>query len=183
MPQGFRIINQPSQVIAQSQEGDGVMAFGQAKVSGSLTNWFENHPKARFENIDRIDVNGMEGATGVTQGAVNNQRADLRVVLIRYDADTVYQFMFATPPGSEGKYDRPFRETTYSFRKLSRSEAQGFQPERVQVVTVRSGDTVESLARRMRGGDSEYAEEEFRLINGLDNNARLRPGQKVKIVV
>ena len=132
--------------------------------------------------MERIDVNGMEGATGVTQGAVNDEKADLRVVLIRYDEDTVYQFIFATPPGQD-RYARAFRETTYSFRKLSRSEAQGFQPERVQVVTVRSGDTVESLARRMRGGDSEYAEEEFRLINGLDNNARLRPGQKVKIVV
>src|SRR5438093_9719842 len=40
VPQGFRIINQPNHVIAQSQEGDGVMAFGQAKVSGPLTDWF-----------------------------------------------------------------------------------------------------------------------------------------------
>ncbi|HVG81058.1 MAG TPA: M48 family metalloprotease [Methylomirabilota bacterium] len=182
VPKGFQIINQPQQVLAQAREGDGLISFGQAKVEGSLRNWFLDHPKAQFEGVERIDVNGMEGATGVTQGAVNDEKADLRVVLIRYDEDTVYQFIFATPPGQD-RYARAFRETTYSFRKLSRSEAQGFQPERVQVVTVRSGDTVESLARRMRGGDSEYAEEEFRLINGLDNNARLRPGQKVKIVV
>jgi predicted Zn-dependent protease len=51
------------------------------------------------------------------------------------------------------------------------------------VVTVRSGDTVESLARRMRGADEEFAEERFRLLNGLDENDRLKPGQKVKIVI
>jgi predicted Zn-dependent protease len=181
VPQGFRIINQPNQVIAQSQEGDGVMAFGQAKVSGPLTDWFENNPKARFENIDRIDVNGMEGATAVTQGAVNNQRADIRVVLIRYDADTVYRFLFATPPGSEGKYDRPFRETTYSFHKLSASEASGVKPERIKVVTVGPGDTVASLAQRMNVDN--FAEERFRVLNGLvEGDGRLQPGEKIKIV-
>ena len=123
----------------------------------------------------------MDGATGVTQGAVNGQKADLRVVLIRYDDDTVYQFIFATPPGQD-RYSRAFRETTYSFRKLSRSEASGFEPQRVEIVTVRSGDTVESLARRMKGED-EFAEERFRLLNGLDESDRLRPGQKVKIVI
>jgi hypothetical protein len=47
----------------------------------------------------RIDVNGLEAATGVTQGAVNNQKADMRIVLIRFDADTVYQFIFASRRG------------------------------------------------------------------------------------
>jgi predicted Zn-dependent protease len=182
VPRGFQIINQPHQVLAQSREGDGLISFGQAKVEGSLRNWFLDHPKTQFEDVERIDVNGMEGATGVTQGAVNGEKADLRVVLIRYDEDTVYQFIFATPPGQD-RYNRAFRETTYSFRKLSRSEAGGFEPQRIEVVTVRSGDTVESLARRMKGADEEFAEERFRLLNGLDQNDRLRPGQKVKIVI
>jgi predicted Zn-dependent protease len=181
VPRGFQIINQPNQVLAQAREGDGIIAFSQTDVSGSLVNWFRNHPKAQFEDVERIEVNGMEGATGVTQGAVNNQKADLRVVLIRFDEDTVYQFIFATPPGQSG-YDRAFRETTYSFRQLSRSEASGFQPERIDVVTVRSGDTVKSLASRM-SGDDEFAEERFRLLNGIDDNERLRAGQKVKIVI
>jgi predicted Zn-dependent protease len=181
VPRGFQIINQPNQVLAQAREGDGIIAFNQADVSGSLVNWFRDHPKAQFEDVERIEVNGLEGATGVTQGAVNNQKADLRVVLIRFDADTVYQFIFATPPGQSG-YDRAFRETTYSFRKLSGSEASGFQPERIEVVTVRSGDTVKSLASRM-SGDDEFAEERFRLLNGLDGDERLRAGQKVKIVI
>jgi predicted Zn-dependent protease len=181
VPRGFQISNQPSQVLAQAQEGDGLISFGQANVPGSLRNWFLDHPKAQFEGVERIDVNGMEGATGLTQGAVNDQKADLRVVLIRFDADTVYQFIFATPPG-EDRYNRAFRETTYSFRKLSKSQAQGFEPQRIDIVTVRSGDTVESLARRRQGGEEEFAEERFRLLNGLDENDRLRPGQKVKII-
>lgn len=180
VPNGFQIVNQPSQVLARAKEGDGFIAFSQANVSGSLTDWFINHPKARFEDVERIDVNGLEGATGVTQGAVDNQRADLRVVLIRDDADTVYQFIFATPTAQTGKYDRPFRETTYSFRKLSPSEAAGYEPRRIKVVTGGPGDTVASLARKMQVED--FAEEQFRVLNGLAEGELLQQGQKVKIV-
>jgi predicted Zn-dependent protease len=179
VPPGFRIINQPDKVLAQAKDGDGIIAFGQTKVSGSLRNWFENHPKASFEDVREITVNGMEGASGVTQGAVNNQKTDMRIVLIRFDQDTVYQFIFASPPG-EGKYDQAFDDTIHSFRKLSSSEGQGFQPQRIKVITVAAGDTVQSLSRRMAVPD--YPEQWFRVLNGLGESEQISPGQKVKIV-
>ncbi len=179
VPSGFKVANQPSQVLAQAPEGEGFIVFSGAKPTGSLRDWFLDHPKARFQDVEQIDVNGMEGATGFTQGSVNGQKADLRVVLIRYDADSVYQFLFAAPPGA-GRYDRVFRETTYSFRKLSQSEAAGLKPQRVEVVTVGAGDTVESLAGKMTVDD--FAEERFRLLNGLEGTERLQRGQKVKII-
>ena len=51
----------------------------------------------------------------------------------------------------------------------------------IDVVTVKSGDTVQSLARRMAYSDSQV--ERFRVLNGLTSNENVRPGQKVKIVV
>ena len=179
MPSGFRIINQPTQVLAQAKEGDGIIAFGQTKVSGSLRDWFGSHSKASFEDVRDITVNGMEGASGLTQGAVNNQKSDMRVVLIRFDQNTVYQFIFASPPG-ENKYDQGFDETLHSFRKLSSSEGKDFQPQRIKVITVASGDTVQSLSRRMAVQD--YPEQWFRVLNGLGESEQLSPGQKVKIV-
>jgi predicted Zn-dependent protease len=179
VPPGFRIINQPDKVLAQAQEGDGLLAFGQTKVSGSLRSWFENHPKASFEDVRDITVNGMEGASGVTEGAVNNQKTDMRIVLIRFDQNTVYQFIFASPPG-ENKYDQAFDDTLHSFRKLSASEANNLQPQRIKVITVASGDTVQSLSQRMAVPD--YQEQWFRVLNGLNDNEQISPGQKVKIV-
>ncbi len=180
VPSGFQIVNQPTQVLARAKDGDAFIAFAQTNAPGSLRSWFVNHPKARFSDVEEIDVNGMEGATGVTQGAVNDQRADLRIVLIRYDAETVYQFIFATPPARTAAYSRQFRETTYSFRKLSGSEATGYPPKRIKAVTVGAGDTVESLARKM--AVEKFAEEHFRVLNGLAERGDVRQGQKVKIV-
>lgn len=180
VPEGFRIVNQPNQVLASAKEGDGLIAFGRTRSAGSLEDWFRAHPKAEFQEVEPIEVNGMQGATGVTRGAVGGESADLRVVLVRYDADTVYQFIFAAPPGRFDRYERAFRETTYSFRKLTPAQASGFEPRRIKVVTVGSGDTVESLARKMQV--ESHAEERFRLLNGLGPDDRLTAGQKVKLI-
>ena len=49
------------------------------------------------------------------------------------------------------------------------------------MVTVRAGDTVQSLSQRMAYRD--YRVERFLTLNGLGANARLVPGSKVKLVV
>jgi len=47
-------------------------------------------------------------------------------------------------------------------------------------VTVKAGDTLQSLAARMAYGDAQL--DRFLVLNGLDANATLRTGQKVKLV-
>ena len=51
---------------------------------------------------------------------------------------------------------------------------------RLQVLTVKSGDTVQTMAARMAYTDA--AMERFLVLNGLSAGARLTPGQKVKVV-
>ena len=72
------------------------------------------------------------------------------------------------------------RRTTYSFRKLTDAEARELKPQRIRVVTVAAGDTVESLARRMAIEDHQV--ERFRVLNGLAEGETVRPGQRVKLV-
>jgi predicted Zn-dependent protease len=48
-------------------------------------------------------------------------------------------------------------------------------------VTVKSSDTVASLASRM--AYSDYQEERFRVLNGLKAGDNLKSGRKVKIIV
>jgi predicted Zn-dependent protease len=67
-----------------------------------------------------------------------------------------------------------------SVQRLSAQEAAAIKPRRVQVVTVKAGDTVQSMAKRM--AYSDYPLERFLTINALTSGATLRPGQRVKIV-
>jgi predicted Zn-dependent protease len=52
---------------------------------------------------------------------------------------------------------------------------------RVKVITVQPGDTVESLSHRMMGVDRPA--ERFRVLNGLEPHAQVKPRERVKIVV
>jgi predicted Zn-dependent protease len=54
-------------------------------------------------------------------------------------------------------------------------------PRRLEVLTVRSGDTVSSLASRMAYSKAQV--ERFRVLNGLSSTDVVKAGQKVKIVV
>jgi predicted Zn-dependent protease len=66
-----------------------------------------------------------------------------------------------------------------SFRRLSgRAPAQA-GPRRIAVVTVKPGDTSESLSDRMSG---EAPLGTFLMLNGLQRGEPLTPGRRVKIV-
>jgi predicted Zn-dependent protease len=63
---------------------------------------------------------------------------------------------------------------------LDQATLSKLKPLRIKIVTAAAGDTVDSLARRMRGVDRPR--ELFRVLNGLTAGAAIAPGTKVKIV-
>jgi predicted Zn-dependent protease len=68
-----------------------------------------------------------------------------------------------------------------SMRRMTATEAAAVKPRMIQVVTVKSGDTVASLSSRM--AYSTMQSERFLTLNALPAGTALRPGQRVKIVV
>ena len=68
-----------------------------------------------------------------------------------------------------------------TFRRLSAGEARRLKPYKIEIRTVRSGDTVAKLARR--NAFEDFAEQRFRVLNGLQAGEGLRIGQRVKMVV
>ena len=76
--------------------------------------------------------------------------------------------------------DRAMRAQLESFRSLSASDAQSVSPLRIRLATAGAGDTPASLAGRMATTDRPL--EQFLVLNGLERNAKLTPGQRYKIV-
>ena len=72
-------------------------------------------------------------------------------------------------------------EASLVLRRMTAAEAAAVKPRMIQVVTVKSGDTVASLSARMAYPTLQA--ERFRTLNALPAGAALRPGQRVKIVV
>lgn len=184
VPEGFRLFNGPTQVVAFGPE-DSLILFDRAgkDVSLDVVDYLTRSwaPRLRLRQVERIAVDGLPAATGTAQVRTNKGRRDLRLVAIRFDADAMYRFLFVTPPAMTDRLNAPLRQTTYSFRKLGAEEAAALEPLRLRIHTVQPGETQESLAERMPFADFKL--ERFRVLNGLAPDDRLEPGQKVKLVV
>ena len=182
-PQEMKLKNSPNAVIGQSDNAAMIFDLASPAPGGSMqqyvaSQWQEG---AKISDVQSFQVNGMEAATGVASGTINNTQVTIRMVAIRQSARVVYRFLYATPPAGFKAMDRQFIASAQSFRGISAEEASGYAPKRIRVVTVREGDTIESLARQMQVADDPVGW--FVTLNHLGAGDRLEAGQKVKIVV
>jgi predicted Zn-dependent protease len=182
-PSGFGMENGTDAV---SITGSGGQAqFGAAPYSGNLAAYI-NSVFARLGGgnggvpageVSRTTVNGIPAAWRTVRASTQSSQVDATVFAYEFGGGKAYHFLLLTPAGQG---IGPFAPMVQSVQHLSAQDAAAIRPRRVQVLTVKSGDTVQSLARRMAYAD--YPLERFLTINALSANATLRPGQRVKIV-
>jgi len=185
VPKGFTLFNSDRAVYGIGPNGarvqfdrapkpsDGPMAFYLTDIWGR---------GARLGGVEAIDINGMDAATATTRVSSRSGGAmDARLVAIRVDLQTIYRFLFMTPPAQTNVLSVDLRKTTYSFRRLSDDEARRLKPHKLKIVSVGSTDTVERIAGRMAIPDRQA--DRFRVLNGLEPGQGVEPGQPVKIVV
>ena len=79
---------------------------------------------------------------------------DVSVVAYQWDRDTIYHFVMLTRGGSG---ITPFAPMVDSLRRISQNEAAAIRPRVIDVVAVRPGDTVQSLASRMAYRDFQWS--------------------------
>jgi predicted Zn-dependent protease len=185
VPPGFVMANSDRNVAARGPNDATILFDRESKpqVTGvPMTNYLSAvwGRSLRLQNVERLLINEMDAATAAARVQGNNGVRDLRLVAIRYDATTIYRFLFVTQPADTAGLSEWLRRTTYSFRKLTEAEAARATPAKIRVVTVGTTDTVQSLAKRMAFDTAQ--EQRFRLINGLQPGDSVRPGERVKII-
>jgi predicted Zn-dependent protease len=181
-PEGFRLINGEDAVRATGPDGAQIVLDarrGRATdpLDFLVREWAQG---ARLQNPQRIQVNGLQAATGSTRLQTRSGNVDAQLVAIRHPDGAFYRLLFLSPAQTTARFNEPFRRATYSFAVLTAQEAQE-GPLRVRIVRAGAGDTDQSLARRMATGD-RFELERFRLINGLSQGQNVVAGQSYKIV-
>ena len=182
-PQGFYMINGTRAVSINGQSGQAQLTLGQ--FNGNLETYVGNvfaqlggqQQQLRPSSIQRTTVNGIPAAYGTARVNSGNGQVDVVVFAYQFANDRAYHFQAITQAGRAEVFTPMFN----SMRRISAQEAAAVVPRRIDVVTVRAGDTQESLARRMAYDRGQL--ERFRVLNSLGDNEALRAGQKVKIVV
>ncbi len=188
-PEGYRLTNSADAVLAEASggrrvifsgaptEGRGPLGYVRDVWAPGLQRQTRTGP---LEALESFTANGLPAATGRMQVATNSGTYVARLVAIR-DGDRFYRFTALAPPSVAAREDAQFRAMAQSFRKISAAEARRAPIKRIQVVTVRSGDTPSRLAARMSVDKLKL--ERFLALNALAPGQPLRVGQKVKLIV
>ncbi len=183
-PAGY-VMNNGADAVSISGSG------GQAKMSGgAYTGDIDAYVAAVFKSvaganatlnfgqISKSTINGLKSATAAAPANTQSGQMLVTVYAYEFDATTAYYIVSITPAAQSAN---PFASLFQSMRKLTAQEAAAVKPRVIDVITVKSGDTMKSLSDRMAYGD--YKLERFQVLNGLAGDTILKPGQKVKIVI
>ncbi|MBD2842062.1 M48 family metalloprotease [Erythrobacter rubeus] len=182
-PQGFYMVNGTRAVSIQGQSGQAQLTL--APYNGDLDSYVrqqfqtlggENNNLAPA-TLERTTINGLPAAYGLARVNNGNGQVDVAVFAYEFSNNQAFHFQAITPAGRTATFTPMFQ----SMRRITQAEADAVIPRRIDVVTVRSGDTVSSLSRRMAYEQGKEAR--FRVLNALGSNESLRAGQKVKLVV
>jgi predicted Zn-dependent protease len=181
-PQGFTLTNTPSAVLIGGPNNMRAQ-FGAGALQGDLATHASNglrqvlgNANAQVGQVQRSTTNGLETATAIARAQTQSGAVDVSVTAYRV-GDRAYHFIALAPAGNLGAFSSMLR----SMRTLTAQEAAALRPRLIDIVQVRSGDTAQSLARRMAFDD--YQLDRFLVLNGREANEQLRAGEQVKIVV
>lgn len=185
-PAGFTITNSASNVTAAGPNNARFIMDGGKNPTGRLTDYIvrtwvpgigKSYRVGRARDLRPRSINGLEAASAIVPVQVENRTFDALLVAIRLDG-ALYRLTGLSPQGS-GLLPT-MAQASETFRKLTTAEANKLRSARIDVVTVRRGDTVAKLAARMNV--PEFKEERFRVLNGLKPGQQVRRGQKVKLI-
>jgi predicted Zn-dependent protease len=182
-PPGFTLQNTSRAVLVQGPNGARAQ-FSGGRSQGSLDDHaigvlrqLLGRTQAQVGTPRRTTINGLDAVIYPARAQTQSGVVDVTVVAYRFGPDTAYHFVSVAPAGRSGVFEPLFG----SVRRLTDAQAAQLRPRRIEVVTLRAGDTVQSLANRMAFSDLRL--ERFLVLNDLDPNTALRPGRRVKIVV
>ncbi len=183
-PAGFTMVNSPQAVTVSGSTGRA--AFSGGKYDGNLKGYLDgvfaaiakqNNVQLVPTGIENATINGIPAIKGFAEVAGQSGTNIVTVYAYEFAKDQAYHIFSLTPSANRSAFDSLFQ----SVRRLSVQEAALIKPRRVDVVTVKSTDTVEKLAQRM-AYDSMQSER-FRVLNGLKSGDTLKSGQRVKLIV
>ena len=183
-PSGYFLVNGTRAVSITGQSGKGQLTS--AAYSGDLGNYVgqvfaqlagDGQAQIQPGQIQRTTVNGIPAAYATARANTGNGTVDVTVFAYEFSNNQAFHFVTITQAGQAGVFNSMYQ----SMRRISATQAAAVEPRRIDVVTVKRGDTLQGLANRMAYDNGKL--ERFLVLNSLQQDSVLQPGQKVKLIV
>jgi predicted Zn-dependent protease len=184
-PADWPVSNSAAQVVSQDRQGNRVMllqleppeAGGSPEQAAAAA-----MPKRGLQLVEgrRGRINGLEAFVGTYRGQMQNVGdVGVRAAHIAHGG-RIFLLAGLAPAGAFTASADTFDRSIGTFRPMSRGEAADIKPNRVNLYTVRQGDTWQGLAERHGG---VVPASTLAIINGHAPADPPRAGERIKIVV
>lgn len=187
-PDGWEIENGKTQVVAKAPGEPLYMLLDllQQPRGGTIQEVaLADMQRAGFRAVEGgpTTINGLQAFIGTFQGNMQNLGAIVARVAYVPVNRTVFRIAGLTPQGARNldQATELFSQSLRSFRELSAREAQDIRPNRVDLYTVRAGDTWQSIAQGPGKGNVTAAK--LAIMNSVSIDEQPQPGDRIKIVV
>ncbi len=179
-PEDF-VLENSTQAVLGVKDG-GIEALRLDSIAVPATQDLETYVRSGWidglieSSIEKVTVGGMPAVVATARAGEWN----FRLAAIRFDDDEVYRLIFATH-GLDSAAEKVFRASIDSFRRLRAEEVGKVKPLRIGLMTAKADDTRAAVSIRMVVADKPL--ETFELLNGLEGDSILRPGERYKLVI
>jgi predicted Zn-dependent protease len=180
VPRGFTLKNGKTRVTAKHDNEVQIIFDLDARIANEApeaylrSTWATGQRLSGFQNLK---IDGREA----TLGTLKTPNGIAVLLAIDGGAKQIMRFGVLAPRGRESDAEAAMASLRRAIDFLSPRQAAAIRPYRLRVVTVKEGESVASLAQKMRGGAADK-EGLFRVLNGLQKDDTLAAGSRVKLV-
>jgi predicted Zn-dependent protease len=182
-PRGFKIINQPTQVIMVEGQKRALLGFtstGERSLESTVAK-FLNQPGLKLLERGPMRSDGFPAYAAVADAQTKNgQVVRLMVYFVEYRG-SVYQFVGYTSPQLFNNFRPAFLETMQGFGEVRDNRILNRQPVRVALEPVRRPAPFRDLIPRNL--PAPFTPEDVAILNQLELNQEVGPGRILKIPV
>ncbi len=184
-PERWEIQNSASQVLAKAPERENYIMLQHVAGAGASVEQIARTSMAqsgfRQLNGEAAQINGLDAYLGLYQGTLEGLgNSGMLAAHIAHNRN-VYLLAGLAPTNQFDGAQREFEAAIRSFRSLSAEQAAQIRPNRVDIYTVRGGDTWDSIAKRT--GDGTIKPATLAIMNNYEPGQPPRTGDRVKVVV
>lgn len=182
VPSGFTMQNGARAVTINGSAGQG--QFTGAPYNGNMQTYIEaafkelagKDKNIAIGEIQKTTVNGIAASYSTSRVTASNGQVDVTVFAYELSKTSAFHFVTIAPAGQAAVFQPMYQ----SLKRMTAKEAAAIKPRVIDVITVKSGDTIASIAGKMAYTD--FQQERFLVLNRLRSDTKLQAGQKVKIV-
>ena len=181
VPRGFKVINQPAQVVMVENQNRAVMGFastGEKSLEGAVAK-FVNQPGLRVIERGPARSNGFPAFFVVADSQMENGQVVRVLVYFLQYRGVVYHFIGYTAPQAFGAFRRLFLQTMEGFGEIQDPRMLNRQPVRIALETVSRPAPLRDLIPRDL--PAPFTPQDVAILNQVELDDAMVSGRLLKI--